>query len=62
MAKEKTHIIIGIDIGSQKTKIAAVAHPKIPKTYPKILQLEEIETEGVFHGNIIDEKEVADTI
>ena len=62
MARNKSHIIVGIDIGSYKTKLAIVQHFNNPKIFPKILQIVETESEGLFHGNIIDEKEVAETI
>ena len=66
MSKQKTHIIIGIDIGSRKTRLVIAEHTYLShlgkKSFPKILQTLEVETGGVFRGDIVDEKEVMDTL
>ncbi|MEN9338613.1 MAG: hypothetical protein RI945_338 [Candidatus Parcubacteria bacterium] len=61
-AKDKSHIIVGIDIGSNTTKVCAVRHYTDSNQNPEILELHEIETLGVYKGNIVDEKELAETI
>ena len=62
MNKEKAHIILGIDIGSNSSKICAVKHHLDRQLPPEILDLKEIPTEGIHKGNIVDEKELANTI
>lgn len=62
MNKERTHIILGIDIGSNTSKICAVKHHLDKHLPPEILDLKEIATEGIHKGNIVDEKELANTI
>lgn len=62
MGKEKSHVVIGIDIGSSTTKVCAVAHYENTKLNPEIIEIEEIESQGVYKGNIVDEKELANTI
>lgn len=62
MNKEKAHIILGIDIGSNSSKICAVKHHLDRRLPPEILDLKEIPTEGIHKGNIVDEKELANTI
>lgn len=60
--KEKSHTIIGIDIGSNTTKICAVRHYIDINKSPEILDLQEVGTQGVYKGNIVDEKELAETL
>jgi len=62
MNKEKAQIILGIDIGSNSSKICAVKHHLDRHLPPEILDLKEIQTEGIYKGNIVDEKELANTI
>ena len=62
MSKEKSHLVVGIDIGSSTTKMCAVAHYENPDMSPRILDMVEVETQGVYKGNIINEKELADTL
>ena len=62
MNKERAHIILGIDIGSNTSKICAVKHHLDKDLPPEILDLKEIPTEGIHKGNIVDEKELANTI
>lgn len=62
MNKEKAHIILGIDIGSNSSKICVVKHHLDRHLPPEILDLKEIPTEGIHKGNIVDEKELANTI
>ena len=62
MNKEKTHIILGIDIGSNTSKICVIKHHLDKRLPPEILDLKEIPTEGIHKGNIVDEKELASTI
>lgn len=62
MNKEKAHIILGIDIGSNTSKICVVKHHLDKQLPPEILDLKEIPTEGIHKGNIVDEKELANTI
>ena len=62
MNKERAHIILGIDIGSSASRICIVKHHLDKRLTPEILDLKEIPTEGVYKGNIVDEKELANTI
>jgi len=62
MSKEKSHLVVGIDIGSSTTKMCAVIHSENPDIPPRILDMVEVESQGIYKGNIIDEKELADTI
>lgn len=62
MNKENSHIIIGIDIGSNSSKICVVKHHLNRGLPPEILDLKEIPTEGIHKGNIVDEKELANTV
>lgn len=62
MNKEKSHTIIGIDLGSSASRICVVKHNLDKKLPTEILDLQEIRTEGIHKGNIVDEKELANTI
>ncbi len=62
MSKDKSHLIVGIDIGSNTTKLCAVTHSENPNIIPEILDLVEVESQGVYKGNIIDEKELINTL
>lgn len=62
MSKERSHLIVGIDIGSNTTKMCATLHYENPDIYPKILDIVEVESQGIYKGNIIEEKELIDTI
>lgn len=62
MSKDKTQIILGIDIGSSTTKLCIVKHHLDKKLPAEILDLKEIQTEGIHKGDIVDEKELANTI
>ncbi len=62
MKKEKCHFIIGIDIGSNTTKVCAVSHFEKNLHNPELIELQEVNTEGVYRGNIVNEKELANTI
>lgn len=62
MSKEKSYLIIGIDIGSNTTKVCAVNHFLNKSITPKILNLIEIPTDGIYKGNITDEKSLAITL
>ncbi|MDQ1282030.1 MAG: Cell division protein FtsA [Patescibacteria group bacterium] len=62
MNKEKSHIIIGIDVGSNSSKICVIKHHLDKRLPPEILDLKEIPTEGIHKGNIVDEKELANTV
>lgn len=55
MSKEKSHLIVGIDIGSNTIKMCAVLHYDNPNLIPKVLDIVEVETEAVYKGNITDE-------
>ncbi|MEI6352446.1 MAG: cell division FtsA domain-containing protein [Candidatus Nomurabacteria bacterium] len=60
--REKSHLIIGIDIGSNSTRVCAVNHFSNRSTTPEIVDLVEIPTEGIYKGNITDEKGLANTV
>lgn len=62
MGKEKSHLIVGIDIGSSTTKMCAVYHFENSEKSPQIIDMVEVDTQGVYKGNIVDEKELANTI
>lgn len=62
MGKTKSHVVIGIDIGSSTTKVCAVSHFEDSEKIPEIIEIQEISTEGIYKGNIINEKELANTI
>ncbi len=62
MNKEKSHIILGIDIGSNSSKICVIKHHLNRRLPPEILDLKEISTEGIHKGNIVEEKELANTV
>jgi cell division protein FtsA len=62
MNKEKSHLIIGIDIGSSTTKVCAVNHFSDKSLTPEIVSVVDIPTEGMYKGNITDEKELAKTV
>ena len=62
MSKEKSYLIIGIDIGSNSTKVCIVNHFLNKSISPRIVNLVEIPTEGIYKGNITDEKSLAITV
>lgn len=62
MSREKSHLVVGIDIGSSTTKMCAVIHSENPDIVPRVLDMVEVESQGVYKGNIINEKELAETI
>lgn len=62
MSKAKSHLVIGVDIGSSTTKVCAVLHSEESTINPEIIEIQEVETEGIYKGNIVDEKELANTL
>lgn len=62
MRKDKSHFVVGIDIGSNTTKMCAVIHSENPDISPRVLDMIEVESKGIYKGNIIDEKELIETI
>lgn len=62
MSKVKSHLVIGVDIGSSTTKVCAVLHFEEKDLSPEIIEIQEVETEGIYKGNIVDEKELANTL
>lgn len=62
MKAKKTHVVVGIDIGSSTSKMCAVIHYEDPETPPELVGLVEVESFGIYKGNIVDEKEVLETI
>lgn len=62
MSKTKSHLVIGIDIGSDTTQVCAVMHSENGDCKPEILEIQEINTEGIFKGNIVNQKELANTL
>lgn len=62
MGKIKSHLVIGIDVGSSTTKVCAVSHFEDVDMTPEIIEIQEIPTEGIYKGNIVNEKELANTL
>jgi len=62
MSKAKSHLVIGVDIGSSTTKVCAVVHSEEIDSNPEIIEIQEVPTEGIYKGDIVDEKELADTL
>ncbi len=62
MSKTKSHLVIGVDIGSSTTKVCAVVHFEEKDLHPEIVEIQETYTEGIYKGNIVDEKELANTL
>ena len=62
MSKAKSHLVIGVDIGSSTTKVCAVVHSEEINSNPEIVEIQEVPTEGIYKGDIVNEKELADTL
>lgn len=59
MSKEKSHLIIGIDLGSSTLKMCAVLHHPYGELSPEILDLVELKSEAIHKGDILDEEILA---
>ncbi len=55
MSKDKSHLIIGVDLGSNTIKMCAVLHSEYEEETPRVLGIVEAETESIYKGDIIDE-------